>query len=99
MDWALHMRGILSQLGEDVSIVRGTGTGTTVNGIFSKPYQQIDLGIGSVTGSNPQFAYMTADYTAAIDDVLTRLGVTYKIKVKQPDDPSGVTVVELKKSP
>ena len=99
MDWATHMRGILVQLGEDVTLVRGTGTPVTVNGYFGMPYQVADLGLGSPTGSNPQFAYMTADYAPAVDDILTRAGVTYKVKVKQSDDPSGVTVLELKKSP
>lgn len=99
MDWATHMRGILVQLGEAVTLVHGTGSPVAVTGFFGMPYQVANLGIGSPTGSNPHFAYMTADYSAAVDDVLTRSGVTYKVKVKQTDDPSGITVLELKKSP
>jgi len=98
MDWATHMRGILVQLGEAVTLVHGTGAATTVTGMFGAPSQLASLGIGGVQGSNPHFAFMTADFSVSVDDVLTRSGITYKVKVKQVDDPSGITVCELRRS-
>lgn len=98
MDWASHMRRILVHLGEDVTLARGTGTPVTVTGVYLSPYEAANIGLGGVTSSNPHFAYMTADYSVAVDDILTRSAVAYKVKVKQPDDPSGVTVLELKRT-
>lgn len=98
MDWASHMRRILVHLGEDVTLARGTGQPVTVTGVYLSPYEAANIGLGGVTSSNPHFAFMTADYTAAVDDVLTRQAVAYKVKVRQPDDPSGITVLELKRT-
>lgn len=98
MDWPTHLRPVLTHLGEDVTLVSGTGQPATVRGLFLMPYQLADVGLGGVTSNNPHFAFMTADFAVAVDDVLTRSAIAYKIKTKQPDDPSGITVVELKRT-
>lgn len=92
------MKGILSVLGEDVSFTHGTGSPATVHGYFGNAYQAADLGFPGVTGTNPRFTAMTADLgPVSVDDVVVRAGVTYKVKVKQPDDPSGLTMLELRR--
>ena len=97
-DWPTHLRPILATLGEDVTLVRGTGTPSTVKGVFMSPFSAANIGLGGVTSSNPYFAFMTTDFSVAVDDILTRSAVAYRVKVKQPDDPSGITVVELKRT-
>lgn len=93
------MGRVLSLLGEDAVFTHGTGTPVTVRGVFFMPYQAADLGFTGVTGNNPMFAVMTADLgSVAPDDSLVRGGVTYKVKVKKPDDPSGMTILDLKKT-
>ncbi len=92
------MRRILTRLGEDATLVRGTGTPTTVRGLYIAPYAVIDIGPGGVNGSNPQFAFMSSDFAVAKGDILTRSGVTFTVVVKQPDDPSGITLAELKRA-
>jgi len=92
------MRRIFTHMGEDVTLVHGTGTPSAVTGLFMSPSQLANFGLGGVQGSNPHFAFMTADFSVSIDDVLTRGGVQYKVKVKQVDDPSGITVCELRKA-
>lgn len=94
------MRRILSTLGEDATHTRGV-TSTALRGLFTRPYQQLDLGASvKVTGAHPTFAVMTADLpssTGLVDDTLVRAGVTYTVKRVEADDPSGITVFELKK--
>ncbi len=98
MDWTVHMGRILSRLGEDVAFTHGAGQPATVHGIFMSAYQVADLGFPGVTGNNPYFAAMSSDIGAVSpDDVLVRAGVTYKVKVKRPDDPSGIVVLDLKR--
>lgn len=93
------MRRILSRLGEDVTFTHAAGSPATVRGVFFMAYQAADLGFTGVTGNNPMFAAMSSDIgPVSIDDALVRGGVTYKVKVKRPDDPSGVVVLDLKRT-
>lgn len=99
MDWTVHMRRVLTLLGEDVAYSTGTGAPATVRGVFLTQFLAQQLGLPSVTGSNPQFAYMTADISGSpVGGSIVRGAVTYTVKVKQPDDPSGITVLELRKA-
>jgi len=96
------MRPILTHMGEVVPLAEVVGTGTgapvSVNGLFMRPYQAADLGVPSVIGSNPYFAYMAADYPVfGTGTRLTRSGTIYRRKVLQPDEVSGINVVELVK--
>lgn len=99
MDWAAHMGRILSDLGEDAIFTHGTGTPVTVRGVFQNPYLAGDLGTVGISGTNPSFAVLTADIGAVVkDDTLQRNSVTYKVRAVRPDDPGGITVLELRKS-
>lgn len=99
MDWASHMRRILVQLGEDVVYTHGAGSPATIRGVFFMPYQAGELGLVGVSGSNPHFAGMTADLaSAAREDTILRGGVTYAVRNPRVDDPSGLTVLELRKA-
>lgn len=98
MDWASHMRRILVQLGEDVVYTHGAGSPATVRGVFFMPYQAADLGLVGVAGTNPHFAAMTEDLAdAAQNDTVVRGGSTYVVRHPRADDPSGVTVLELRR--
>jgi hypothetical protein len=89
---------VLSVLGEDAVFTHATANPVTVRGVFFMPYQAADLGFSGVTGTNPMFAVMaSAVGTIAVDDLLVRAGVTYKVRVRRPDDPSGITVLDLKR--
>lgn len=93
------MRHVIATLGEDVVFTHGTGSPATIRGVFQNPYLAGDVGAVGVSGTNPSFAAMTADIGAvANNDTLVRGAVTYKVRVVRPDDPSGVTVLELRKS-
>lgn len=82
-----------------------TGTPGTVRGIFFVPYEQADLGRGlGVTGNNPHFVAMSEDMptvsaaaASGTGTTLERREVTYRVKVKRPDEPGGFTVLELKR--
>lgn len=88
------MRGILVQLGEDVTYTHGTGSPVTVRGMFLAPYEQIF----GVAGSGPRFAAMTEDVPTLVSgDTLARGAISYRIKNPQPDDPGGIIVMELEK--
>lgn len=98
VDWAAHMRRVLSKLGEDVSFTHGGGSPATVRGVFFMPYQAADLGLVGVTGNNPHFAAMTADLpSVVVGDTITRSSVVYTIKVKRADAIAGSTVLELQR--
>lgn len=91
------MRRVLTRLGEDVTFTHG-GTSSTVRGVFFMPYQAADLGFTGITGSNPQFAGMSADLpSVASGDTITRGLTAYTVKVKRPDVIAGVTVLELQR--
>ena len=92
------MRRILTRLGEDATLVRGTGQPTAVRGMYIAPYAVIDVGPGGVNGSNPQFAFMSADFAVLKGDIVTRAGTQFTVVVRQPDDPSGITLCELRKA-
>lgn len=97
MDWASHLRHVITHLGEDVVYKDYTGSATTVRGIFMSAYQAADLGVVGVTGSYPVFAAMTADLPRPTTDAtLRRNSVTYRVRVVMPDDPSGITLLELR---
>lgn len=93
------MGRILTRLGEDASLVPSGGAAVTVRGIFLNGYKAAELGVIGVTGSEPHFAALTADLgSVAPGDALVRNGTTFKVKVVRPDDPSGLTVLELKRT-
>lgn len=94
------MRLIVSQLGEDVAYTRGFSTSpVTVRGVFTNGYRAAELGFVGVTGTDPVFAAMSADLgECKTGDTLVRAGVTYKVRTPRPDDPSGVTVLDLKRA-
>lgn len=98
MDWASHLRRILTKLGEDVVFTDYAGTAATVRGMFMSAYQAADLGVVGVAGTNPVFAAMTEDLPL-VDTRATilRSSVTYKVRVVMPEDQSGITVLELRK--
>lgn len=99
MDWAAHMSNVIATLGEDVVFTHGTGSPVTLRGVFQNPYLAGDVGAVGVTGSNPSFATMAADIgTVSVNDTLARGAITYKVRAVRPDDPSGVTVLDLRKS-
>ena len=98
MDWAAHLGVVLSSLGEDVTFTHGTGSPATIRGVFQNPYQAGSLGPVGVTGANPTFAALTSDLAGvAVGDTITRGGIAYKVRVVQPEDPGGFTVLELRK--
>lgn len=103
MDWASHLRPVVTVLGEDVTYIDYTGSSATVRGVFSSAYQAADLGSVGVAGSGPSFAAMTADLPRADTRATLRRTegntlVIYKVRAVHPDDPSGFTVLELRKS-
>ena len=98
MDWKIHIRRILVQLGEDATFTHGAGTPATVRGIFVSPYHEISLAGAVIAGSSSRFVVMTEDVpNVAIDDTLMRGSVSYKIKCPESDDPGGYTVLGLEK--
>jgi len=101
MDWASHMRRILARLGEDATFTHGTSQPSSVRGMFVASYQALPAGIDmGFASSEPRFAAMTADLpSVAQADTLVRGGITYRVVDIQPDDPSGLTVLQLQKSP
>lgn len=99
MDWASHMRRILSKLGEDVTFTHGAGSPTTVRGVFLNPYLAAQLGDVGFTGTDPVFSTMSLDIGAvSVGDVLARGATTFKVKAARPDDPSGIVHLELKRA-
>jgi hypothetical protein len=99
MDWAGHLGVILSTLGEDVAFTHGTGTPATIRGVFENPYLAGDVGSVGVSGTNPSFATLTADIgTVTINDTILRGAITYKVRAVRPDDPAGITVMDLRKT-
>ena len=58
MDWALHGRRVLEQLGEDATYTpSGGGAPSTVRGVFQQPYQ----GSAGMESSQPTFTCMADD--------------------------------------
>lgn len=99
MDWASHMRRILSQLGENVTFTHAAGSPATVRGVFLNQYLAAQLGDVGFTGTDPVFSTMSADLGAvSVGDVLVRSSTTYKVKAARPDDPSGIVHLELKRT-
>jgi hypothetical protein len=100
MDWAPHMRRILSRLGEDATFTHGSAQTSSVKGIFVSPYSQMPAGLpAGFASSEPRFAAMTEDLPSVEQqDTITRGTVDYKITDIQPDDPSGVTMLVLQKA-
>ena len=99
MYWAAHLGRILSTLGEDVAFTHGTGSPISVRGVFQNPYLAGDVGLVGVTGANPSFAVLSSDIgTVAPNDTILRGAITYKVRAVRPDDPAGITVMDLRKS-
>ena len=93
------MGRILANLGEDALFTHAGGSAITVHGMFLNGYKAAELGVIGITGTEPHFAALTSDLAdVAAGDTLVRGGVTYKVKVVRPDDPSGLTVLELKRT-
>lgn len=94
------MNRVLSTLGEDVAFTRGFATSpVTVRGVFTNAYRAAELGIVGVTGTDPVFAVMSATIgEVKAGDTIVRLGTTYKVKAVRPDDPSGITVLDLRRA-
>jgi hypothetical protein len=99
MDWKKHMRRIIARLGEDATVTPAAGGGTfTVRGIYSAPYAVMLDGaaLPGIASDKPRFGVMTADLgAAAVGDQLTRAGTDYLIAAAEPDEPSGLTVLQL----
>lgn len=100
MEWASHMRRIVTTLGDDWMFTHAAGRPVPLRGLFLNQYQAAQLGVVGVSGSDPHMAVIGADIgDVTKDDVLVResSGATYKVKVVQADEESGVTVLQLKK--
>lgn len=70
---------------------------TTISGIFDNEFVEVDAGGGvPFAMQQPRFAVRTADANVEEDDTLLIAGVTYKIKVVQPDG-TGMTNLILEK--
>jgi len=70
----------------------------TISGIFDNDFVEVDAG-GTIPFAmqQPRFLTRTSDVSAAVeDDTLVISGVTYKIKVVQPDG-TGMTNLILEK--
>lgn len=90
------MARILSRLGEDATFTHGTAQ-STVTGIFTSPYERLSLGGLEVSSELPTFAAMASDLpSVAKGDTLTRGTAQYTIEDVHPDDPSGITVLDLR---
>jgi len=99
VDWAAHLGVVLERLGEDVTFTHGTGAPTTVRGLFENSYLAGDVGQVGVSGTNPRFSALSS-VLGEVDpgDTITRAAVTYRVRAVRPDDPGGVTVLELKRT-
>lgn len=101
MDWASHMRRIVAHplVGDDATFTHGTGQPASVKGRFFSPYVEVLPGLaGGIDASKPHFAAMTSDLpSVAQGDVVALTSGTYNVVNIQPDDPSGITVLELEK--
>lgn len=93
------MRRILAHLGEDATFTHGTAA-SSVRGVYSAPYAALPGGVDvGFAASEPRFSAMTADLdSVAQGDTITRGTVQYSIVDVQPDDPSGLTVLQLRKA-
>jgi len=111
MDWASHMRRILARLGEDATFTHGTSQPSSVRGVFAAPGVVLPGGFDAgFDASEPRFGAPTADLpSVAIDDTLAigavldgttqiRAATTYKIVDIKPDDPCGLTYLQLQKT-
>jgi hypothetical protein len=86
-----------NDFGQSATFTHSTTT-TTIYGIFDNEYVEVDLG-GQVNFASvqPKFLVRTADVSTAVeDDTIVTGGVTYKIKVVQPDG-TGMTTLILEK--
>lgn len=96
MDWASHMRRVLVRLGEAATFTHGTAQ-TAVTGVFTSPYERLSLGGLEVSSSLPTFAAMADDLpSVAKGDSITRGTAQYTVEDVRADDPSGVTVLDLR---
>jgi hypothetical protein len=93
VDWATHMRRILTRLGEDATYTpSGGGASSTVRGIFQNPYRDA-LEMGS---SAPTFGCMAADVpTISRNATFVIRGVTYKVNMPEADPVSGLVTSTL----
>lgn len=90
------MTRILARLGEDATFTHGTAQ-SAVTGIFTSPYERLSLGALEVSSELPTFAAMASDLpSVAKGDSLTRGTTQYTIEDVRADDPSGITVLELR---
>lgn len=93
------MRRILVHLGEDATYTHGT-VSATVRGMYLAPYAALPGGIDmGFSVSEPRFAAMTTDLASvALGDSITRGTTQYSIVEVRPDDPSGLTVLHVRKA-
>lgn len=85
--------------GDDATFTHGTGQPSSVKGRFFQPYIEVLPGFGGgIDASKPHFAAMSADLpSVAQGDVLVLSFGTYQVQDVQPDDPSGITLLQLGK--
>jgi hypothetical protein len=96
LDWAVHLRRILSRLGEDATFTPAGGEAATVKGIYTEAHRAMSFGPIEVSSSYPTFGVMTEDVPGvARGDALTVSGTAYTVRDVQADEPGGVTVLEL----
>ena len=68
---------------------------TTVKGIYSNPYERLDLGIAGIDAAQPTVAFKTADVPGAMaGNEITINGTTYEVGTPQPTG-DGLTVCDL----
>lgn len=86
--------------GDDATFTHGTGQPSSLKGRFFSPYIELLPGIGGggIDVSKPRFAAMAADVPSVVQgDVVVLTFGTYNVVDVQPDDPSGITLLELQK--
>lgn len=104
------MRRILARLGEDATFTHGTAQ-SSVRGVFAAPGVVLPGGVEAGFDMNePRFGGPTADLpSVTIGDTLAlgalldgttqiRAAVTYNIVDIKPDDPCGLTYLQLQKT-
>lgn len=88
-----------NDFGVAASYTRSGGSTTTINGIFDNEYLGQESGAGVVFSvTQPRLMIREADLPAGADedDTVVVSGVTYKVKVFEPDG-TGVTSLILEK--
>jgi len=88
---------LLADFGQSATFTHSSTT-TTITGIFDNDFVEVDMGGGvGVVSAEPKFFVRSSDVSTAVeDDTIVTGGVTYKIKVVQPDG-TGMTILVLEK--